>query len=360
MRVAIVCDWLTNFAGAERVVLELHKMFPQAPVYTTIYNPKRVPQFKDAKVITSFLQRFPGAKNHWQWYGPLMPMAIEQFDLSEFDLVISSSFSHAKGVLTRPGTIHICYCHTPMRYFWQKGKDERGYGTLLERLIYSYLGVWDKLSADRVDYFVANSKNVAERIKKYYHRQAEVIYPPVKTDFFRPHPEDKINNYYLSVSRLIEYKKPALVVEAFNKLELALKVVGEGPLKSKLQKMAGPKVEILGRLDDEKLRQLYSRVKAVIFPAEEDFGIVPVEVMACGRPVIAYGRGGATETVKEGITGSFFNEQSAESIISAVKKFESQKFNPKIIRQHALKFSQENFKYKFKNLIARLQKNGIL
>jgi len=288
----------------------------------------------------------------------LRAIAFEQFDLSKYDVVISNGHAEAKGVITKPETLHICYCHTPIRYYWSNYHDyirNPRYGVLnpLVKLgmpyLINYLRMWDSVAADRVDYFIANSKYVAKRIKKYYRRDATVIYPPVDTARFKP--ASKVKDYYFAAGRLIPYKQFDLIVEAFNDLGLPLKIAGSGPELKKLKKMAKPNVEILGYVSDEELEKLYAEAKVFIFPQEEDFGIAPVEAMACGRPVIAYGKGGALETVKKGVTGIFFKEQTPQCLINTIRKFDPDVFQPTKIRQHALNFDTKVFQRKIKNFV---------
>ena len=349
MKVAIIHDWLTNMGGAERVVLALHELFPSAPVFTIVHNPDKLPpEFAELDIRTSFIQKLPKAKTKYQTYLPFMPIAVEQFDLSEFDIVISSSHACAKGVITRPETLHICYCYTPMRYAWflyheymKLHKVSRVKRLFIPPLM-NYLRMWDRLAADRVDDFIAISNGVRSRIKKYYRRESSVIFPPVNTEYYTP--SDTIEDYFLVVSRLVPYKRVDLAIEAFNKLGWPLVVIGDGSEKEKLKRIAGPTVKLMGRLSDEETRNYYARCKAFIFPGEEDFGITPVEAQAAGRPVVAYGAGGALDTVKPGITGKFFYPQTAEALAAALKDFEWQKFNPATIQQHAQEFDTKKFK----------------
>ncbi len=351
MRVALVHEWLTNLAGSERVLLALHEMYPEAPVHTSVFVPEEFPQLADADVRTSFMQRIPGARTRHQAFPFLRTVAFERFDLSEFDVVISSSHAEAKGVITKPDTLHICYCYTPIRYYWS------GYHHYLENprfgilnplvkavmpYMTNYLRVWDRCAADRVDLFVAISRHVAKRIKKYYRRDADVIYPPVNTSWLGISP--CVDDYFLLVGRLIPYKRADIVVEAFNRLGLPLKVAGTGSELESLRDMASPNIEFLGRVSDADLGELYSRCQALIFPQEEDFGIVPLEAMAAGRPVIAYRAGGALETVLEGETGMFFDRQDTDSLMESVKNFDPGRFDPQKARQQALRFDLEVFK----------------
>lgn len=345
LKVALVHDWLTTFGGSEQVLLSLHQLFPQAPIYTTIYNQKSLPQFKDAKIATSYLDRLPFAKTHHQVLIPLMPKAVESYDLSDFDLIISDSHACAKGAIKDKNAKHICYCHTPMRYVWRKEIDPRANSSWLRRQTIKYLKKWDLATIDRVDKYIANSSYIKERIKDVYHRDAVVIYPPVLTKQFYPVKSVKeLGDYYLYVGRLISYKKPGLVIEAFNQLGLPIKVVGTGPELLKLKSKAQNNIEFLGKVGDEELRKIYARALAFVFPAEEDFGVVMVEAIASGRPVIAYEKGGSLEIVKKGISGEFFGEQTVESLISAIKSFHPEEYQPENVKREAEKFDQSIFK----------------
>jgi len=358
MRVALVHEWLTNVAGSERVLLALHELYPEAPVYTSVFVPEEFPQLADSDVRTSFLQKIPGARSKHQAFPFLRTVAFERFDLSDFDVVVSSSHAEAKGVITRPETLHICYCYTPIRYYWS------GYHHYLENprfgvlnpvvkavmpYMTNYLRLWDRCAADRVDLFVAISNHVAKRIKKYYRRDADVIYPPVSTSWLDI--SASVDDYFLLVGRLIPYKRADIVVEAFNQLGLPLKIAGTGSELESLREIARPNVEFLGRVSDDELRELYSRCQALVFPQEEDFGIVPLEAMAAGRPVIAYRAGGALETVVENETGMFFDRQDAQSLMECVSSFDPGRFNPERARQHALRFDVEVFKERIKSYV---------
>jgi len=354
LNIALVHEWITNVAGAERVLLALKELFPKAPIYTAVFDPEKAKPFKDFDIRTSFLQNLPMMKSKRELLVPLTPFAFEQFDLSEYDLVISSTTVAAKGIITKPDTIHVSYCHTPPRYLWEPDTDPRarkGKLSWLRESTIHKMRLWDRVAADRVDEFVANSKYVARRIKKYYGRDATVIYPGVDTEKFTVGDATDVKDYYLFVSRLVDYKRCDVVVEAFNKLKVPLKIIGRGPEREKLIKMANDNIEFLGYLSDEDMKKYYREAKAFIFAAEEDFGIVPVEAMACGRPVIAFGKGGATESVIENITGTFFKEQTSESLIDAVNNFDPSKFDPEVIRKHAEKFSIDRFKKEFLNYL---------
>ena len=359
LKVAIVADWLTNRGGAEQVVLELVDIFPQADIFTSVFKAKLFPELKNRQVYTSFLQTMPFGAKHQLW-PTLRPKAIEQLDLDNYDLVISSSSAEAKGVITKPETLHICYCHTPTRYYWSHYHyylRHPEYGMLnplvsfmMPKLIHN-LRLWDRVAADRVDRFIANSHHVALRIRKYYEADAEVIYPPVDSERFSisPRPED----YYLIVGRQTGYKRTDIAIEAFNQLGLPLKIIGSGPALRQWILRAGRNIKFLGQLSNEEVASYMSRCRALIFPQEEDAGIVPLEAMASGRPVIAYRAGGALETVVPNMTGIFFDHKSAPSLIEAIKKFKNIQWKPKIIREHALKFDRKIFQRTLKNFIQR-------
>lgn len=363
MRVALVHDYLNQYGGAERVLETFAEIFPDAFIYTLIYDPKKARGvFSHKKIRTSFLQKIPFAKSYHRIFPFLMPIAIEQFDLSNYDVVLSDSASFAKGVITKPETLHICYCHTPPRFAWDdshKYIEEFGFPKIIKKVIpffMNYIRLWDREAALRVDKFICNSNFVAKRIKKYYNREAKVIYPPVDTKMFYPAKSDghRTNEAsFLMVGRLLAYKRFDIAIKAFKGLEHSLKIIGNGPEEKKLKKMAGKNIEFLGELSGVQLRSAYQNCRALIFPQEEDFGIVALEAMACGKPVIAYRGGGALESIKEGETGVFFNEQTPESLIKAVREFRLENFNPQKICKHALKFSKEKFKKKIKNFVER-------
>ena len=353
MRVAITTDWLNSFGGAERVLLQLHRMFPDAPIFTTVHDPRGLPEaMRGWDVRTSFLQRMPFAARRHQAFLPLMPMAWEEFDFSEFDLVLTTNSACAKGVITRPGTLNICYCYTPCRYIWDlypeytRGKLSRP----LIAPIAHWLRMWDRLSADRVDHFVAISREIATRIRRHYGREAEVIYPPVDVDGITPNasaPED----FYLIVSRLVPYKRIDLAIAAANALRRRLVIVGDGSERKRLEALAGPTVEFLGRRSDDEIAQLYARCRAFLFPGLEDFGIAPVEAQAAGRPVIAYGAGGALETVLDGRTGVLFTDRTPAGMAEAIRRFEAGSFDPAVCRQNAERFSAAHFRARLRRTI---------
>lgn len=359
MKIALTHDHLFQIGGAEKVLFALHQIFPASPVYTLIHNPEKAGLFKDLAIKTSFLEKLPFSKNHFKWYLGLMPIAWEQFDFSPYDIVISSASAFSKGVLTPPNTLHICYCHSPTRYLWSDAHryvEELKQPKLIKKilpLILNKLRIWDHIAAQRVDQFIANSEFVAKRIKKYYQREATVIYPPVSTAEFQIAPE--IKNYYVLVSRLRPYKRVDIAIQAFNQLHLPLKIIGFGEEATRLKKMAKENIEFLGELADPERNQWLASAKAFIHPQEEDFGIAAVEAMACGRPVIAYKSGGVLETVVEGVTGRFFEEQTWEALADAVVKFQADflQFNPQAIKAHAEKFNQERFEKEIKEFVAR-------
>lgn len=357
---ALVHEWLTNVAGSERVLLAIKEIYPSAPIFTSVFDPKKAKPFAKFNIKTSFLQRIPFMKSKRELLIPFTSFAFEQFDLSKYKLVISNTTMAAKGVITKPETIHISYCNTPPRYLWEPNIDPRaakGRLSFLRRNVSHHLRIWDRVAADRVDYFLANSKYVAKRIKKYYGRESIVVYPPVDVESFKIAPKENIKEYYLFVSRLVNYKKCDLVIEAFNDLGFPLKIIGSGPDGRMLKEKAKNNIEFLGFLSDESMKKYYAEAKAFIFPAEEDFGIVPVEAMASGRPVIAFRGGGAVETVKESVSGAFFDEQTPQCLIAAVKNFNPEKFDPAKIREHALKFSKERFKEEFKKTVKQITDN---
>jgi len=355
LKTAFVHEWIVNYTGSERVLKSITEAISRkAPIYTTVYDREKIPQFANSIVRTSFIQKMPFGLKYYQYFFPFMPYVFESFDFSEYDLVISDSHSCAKGVLTDPGTCHICYLHTPTRYLWQPWLDDRADGGIVKKSILSYMRVWDHQASKRPDYYIANSKNVARRIEKYYQRPAVVVYPPVDTDYFEPI-ENSSKDFYLIVSRLAGQKKIELAVKAFVKMDKRLVVIGDGPMKSRLEKLSrGSKVEILGYRPDNVTRRHYQNCKAFIFPQEEDFGITPLEAMACGRPVIAYGKGGALETVVEDKTGIFFKEQSVGSLVEAVEVFDKKKLDSAKIRKRAEEFSNERFKEDIKRTVGEL------
>lgn len=360
MKIALVHDFLSQNGGAEQVLKVLHEMYPQAPIFTLFAQRERFPEFKNADIRESFLASLPGMRRHYQWYLPFMPMATEMYDLSEFDVVISSVSAFAKGVITRPDAVHICYCHTPTRYLWSdthsyvEGLPRNRFIKMIVPFVLQRLRGWDRLAADRVDVFVANSKTVQQRISKYYHRDSEIIYPSVEVEKFSISPSGP-KDFYLAGGRLVAYKKFDWIIEAFNRLKLPLKIFGEGVVEADLRKIAGPTIEFLGRISFEDQKKLYSECAAYIQPQVEDFGMTAVEAMASGRPVIALPKGGSTETIIEGQTGAFMKMEGWEGVLDAVLHFDPKSYDSQKIREHAMKFSRTHFEEKIRAIVARVQ-----
>ncbi len=359
MRIALVHDWLTGMRGGEKVLAELVALFPSADVFTLVWKRGSVLPEIEARVRrASFLDRLPGATTAYRYYLPLFPAAIRSLGIKGYDLILSSSHAVAKGVRVPPGAVHASYIHTPMRYLWDTGADyfTFGHGHWWKRAALGVVAPWlrrfDRATTAGVDHFIANSETVRERIRRLYGAEARVIYPPVDTDFFTPGPAPP-EEYYLVVSPLEPYKRIDLAVQAFNHLNLPLRIVGVGPEDAKLRKIAGGNVDFLGEQSDEAIAALYADCRALIFPGEEDFGIVPLEAQASGKPVIAYGAGGVLETViplngdsSEAPTGVFFKEQTVAALIEAVRLFEREGgcFDAHQLRSHAAKFSRPKFK----------------
>lgn len=362
-KVAIVHDFLTYFGGAEQVVKSLHNMYPEAPIFTLLYDRKMQKYFPDAKIVPSFLDKFPKfLQKRKKLLLPFFPTAIETFDLGNFDLVISSSSSFAKGLIVRPKTLHISYCHTPARFLWDWHANylsENKMGRIKKFFVLPIIHlarIWDRSAADRVDLYVANSKNTASRIKKFYRKDSSVIYPPVdfeKFSKFNSSREIEVKDYYLIVSRLSPYKKIDIAIQAFNKMGLPLVIVGEGDDRKRLEKMAEKTIHFAGFQDEESLMSFYQNCKAFVFPGEEDFGISIVEAMSFGKPVLAFKKGGALETVVEGMTGEFFESSVAEILADGVRRLEKNrgKYDAEEIKKHAQKFSRENFERNMKDFI---------
>jgi glycosyltransferase involved in cell wall biosynthesis len=359
-RVAIVHYWWLSNRGGEAVVRALLEMYPKADLFVHVCDEALVRQTLgvgfEGRIMQSFIARLPGAKRHYQKYLPLMPLASEQLDLTPYDLVISSESGPAKGVITRPDALHLCYCHSPMRYVWDMYHDYRATAGRVVRALFPfvahYLRNWDQLSAQRVDHFIANSEFVASRIRKFYRREAKVIHPPVQVHAF---PADQPRGpHYLVLGQLVPYKRADLAVQAFNEMGLPLTVIGEGEQFESLRAMARPNITLLGRQPFEVIRQQLATCRALVFPGVEDFGIVPVEAMAAGAPVIAYAKGGALETVVDGVSGCLFHEQSVAALRAAVQRIEAGelRFDPIALRRHAMAFDADRFKREMAQAIA--------
>ena len=395
-KIALVHDFLTYFGGAERVLMSLHKLYPKAPIYTLLYDEKKMKRyFPEAKIRTSFINKFPKfIRKRKKYLLPFLPTAAETFDLRDFDIVISSSSSFVKGIITKPKTVHISYCHTPTRFLWdwhynylKENKIGKVKKIFLIPLLH-YLRMWDKTAAERVNYFIANSENTAKRIKKFYNRESEVIYPPVNTRWLhspngaerseamepvaqkgsiglsplwsqRLTPQPPLSgglyqdNYFLIVSRLTPYKKIDIAIEAFNKLELPLIIIGDGEDRKRLEKMAEKNIKFLGFQPEEKIAEYYQNCQAFIFPGEDDFGITPVEAMSFGKPVLAYRKGGALETIIEGETGEFFDDPIPEILADGIRRIKNNcaSYNPEKIKERARKFSREEFERKMRKFV---------
>ena len=358
MRIALVHDYLMQDGGAERVLLAFHRLYPEAPIFTLFHDPTKVhPAFAKAKIIASSLNTLPFAPEHYQWYLPLMPHATETMDLSGYDIVLSSSSSFAKGVIVSPGARHICYCHNPTRFLWQ---ERHGYVNelpqpgVVKRLLPFYLHhlrQWDVIAATRPDVLLTNSKTSQARIQRFYRRDAQVIYPPVDTAAIAP--QSTNSGYWLIGGRLVAYKRFDLVVTAFARLNLPLKIFGSGPEEKKLRAIAGPRTEFLGLVDETQKIALYQNTIGFLYPHVEDFGITAVEAMAAGKPVIAFGLGGATETIIEGKTGRFFHHPYWQDIANAVLRFDASVYSSDDIHTHAEQFSQAHFAQTIREIVER-------
>ncbi len=356
MRVALVHDWLNGMRGGEKILEVLAEIFPQAHIYTLLYEPEKIsPLINKLSVTTSFIQNLPFRRSAYRYYLPLFPRAVESFKLSGYDLVISTSHCVAKGVQAPPGSIHLCYCFTPMRYVWEFSRDYFGVKSIFLQPFLARLRKWDARTASRPDYFWAISQNVANRIKRYYNRDSFILYPPVDADFFVP--RDKDGDFYLIVSALVPYKRIDIAVEAFTKLGRPLRIIGSGTEWKNLRKKAGPNIKFLGWQPDEVVRENYASCRAFVFPGVEDFGITVLEAQACGRPVIAYRAGGALETINiKARTGIFFAEQSPGSLLKAIEEFEAAAaaFDKRKIRESVMGFSRQVFKEKIKTETQKL------
>ncbi len=356
MKIALVHDYLSQDGGAERVLKAMHEIWPEAPVFVLFHDPDKINYIKKENIRQSFLARLPLIRSHFQWYLPFMPLATEKYNLQDFDMVISSTSSFAKGLIVKPDTLHISYCHTPPRYLWANTHEyvaELKYGRIIKMAlpgIIHKLRLWDRMSADRVDHFIANSKTVQRRINKYYRRDSEVIYPPVDTDKFSI--SDNVQDYFLAGGRLVPYKRVDLVIQVFNRLKWPLKIFGIGPEYAKLKKRAKSNIEFLGRITDEEKAKLMSGAKAFIHPQMEDLGLTPIESMAAGRPVIAFASGGATETVIPNENGIFFYQQTWESLLETMLNFQAGSWDSAKIRENSLQFSTNNFKDKLRQFVA--------
>lgn len=358
MRVAIIHYWLVGMRGGEKVLEALCRMYPEADIFTHVVVPEALSDdLRRHTIRTSFIAKLPRAPRMYKSYLPLMPLALEQLDLSGYDLILSSESGPAKGIIPPEGAVHVCYCHSPMRYIWNMYHEYRRtagpVAKALMPLLTHYLRTWDESSAARVDHFVANSSTVAARIRRYYRRDAEIVYPPVDVSAFAPVGPEEVGDYYLMVGELVRYKRPDIAVRAFNATRRRLVVIGGGEMLAELRALAGPTVEILGAQPFAQLRHHYARARGLIFPGEEDFGIVPVEAMASGRPVVAYGRGGATETVVDGRTGVFFDEQSEEALIDAIARLERTNVDPAAIMLHARQFNPARFERQMRDAIGK-------
>jgi glycosyltransferase involved in cell wall biosynthesis len=365
MKIALIHDYITSYGGAEKTFKVLTELFPQAEVYTLFYDPQIKKRFFfKTKIKTSFLQKFPAIlKKKYQLLLPFLPVAAETLDFREFDVVISSSFSFAKGIITRPQTKHISYCYSPNRYLWlNKNQKTILWKNPVSKLLFHYVRIWDRQASERVDQFIAISKTVQQRIKKYYKRESTVIYPPVKIPRLRQgfgRQAKSKKEFYLIVSQLRKYKRIDLAVDAFNKLGLKLVIIGEGPEKERLERKAKKNIKFLGWQPDRMVNKYYKNCTAFIFPGEDDFGIAPVEAMAHAKPVLAYRKGGAIETVIEGKTGEFFDWQHSAVLADGIRRLRQNlpKYNPKFISTHAHKFSRERFEKEFGKIINKVATN---
>lgn len=359
MKIAIIHDWLTVYAGAEKTLEQILKLYPQADIFTIVdfLHEKDRGFLEGHKITTSFIQKLPFAKTKYRHYLPLMPFAVEQFDLSDYDVVLSSSHAVAKGVITGPDQKHICLCYSPIRYAWDLQHQylrESGLNHGLKGLMAKYMlhkmRLWDLRTANGVDHFIAISEFISRRIWKVYRRKSDVIYPPVDVEAFEICEQKE--DFYLTASRMVPYKKIDLIVEAFSAMpDKKLIVIGDGPDFDKIRSYTGPNVVLMGYQSFEVLRDHMQRAKGFVFAAEEDFGIAPVEAQACGTPIIAFGRGGARETITDGISGVFFEQQSIQSLCDAIGKFETISWDYTAVRQNALRFSNERFLNEFKTFV---------
>jgi glycosyltransferase involved in cell wall biosynthesis len=358
MKIAIVHDYFTQMGGAEKVAEEMYNMVPGADLFATVALQDKMPDtLRNVPVHTSWMQKLPKMKTLYRIYFPLYPFAVSSLDLSDYDLILSSSSGYVKGVRANPDAIHVCYCHTPMRWVWSfdSYSARESFGSGVRRILPTVikgLRAWDEGAARQPDHFVANSLTVAARIERAYGRASEVIVPPIDVHRFRVSPEQE--DYYVVLARLVSYKRIDLAVSAFTKLGRKLVVIGAGTALDDLKAIAGPTVKFLGRAPDDEVERVVAKCRALIFPGEEDFGMAPLEVAAAGRPTIAFRAGGAIETVVDGVTGVFFNEQTTESVVDAIERFEAQEWSAAVIRRHAEGFSQEVFRSRFKRFLRRI------
>jgi glycosyltransferase involved in cell wall biosynthesis len=357
LKVALVHEWLTTLGGSERVLLALARMFPGAPVFTSVHDAERLPaEFQALDIRTSFLQKLPGARKHHQALLPLMPLAFEQHDLRGYDLVISSHHACAKGVIVDADCLHVAYVHTPMRYAWDLTHEYQAQLSPIKRLLATpllhYLRAWDVSASLRVDRYIANSHLVANRIAKHYRRESDVVHPPIRVEDFAAVQHIEPGEHDLVVSRLVPYKRVDLAVAAANLTGRPLRVVGDGPLYRSLKRASKPNVEFLGHLSDADVRVQYASCRALLFPGFEDFGLTPLEAMACGRPVIAYGQGGVRETVVAGVTGTFFEAQTPDALAEAQRRFKPEDYASAAIRLHAASYDEAVFASRLHELIA--------
>ena len=353
-KIAIIAEWLTSRGGAENVVFELTKIFPQADIFTTIFNSRLFPELKGKKITTSFLQKIPIINKKHQLAFPLLPKAIESLDLSGYDLVTSSSSAFGKGIKKDKDAFHICYCHTPMRWVWEPNRDRRLSKIPFNSSIKKMLKKWDLKSNKGVDLFLANSKNTASKIKKFYGRDAQILYPPVDINSSLKAENCPKKDYYFTISRLVSYKKINLAIRACEQLNRKLLIAGSGPEEKKLRTIAGKNTTFLGQIDFSQKVKHYKQAKATIFCANEDFGIVPVESLSCGTPVIAYGKGGILEIIEKDKTGILFNKQTVKSLVDGIKKLEKMKFDKTYLEQSAKKFDKIHFEKGFRELIKNI------
>ncbi|MBI2008532.1 glycosyltransferase [Candidatus Amesbacteria bacterium] len=349
LKIALVYDRVNKWGGAERILLALHQLFPQAPLYTAVYNPKTAQWARVfPEVITTFLQRLPFAKSRHELYPWLTPLAFESLGLNNFEVVISVTSADAKGIITQPGTFHLCYCLTPTRYLWSHERLYRQHVSSVYYPVFNYLKFWDQIACRRPDSYIAISKTVQNRISSFYHQLSFLVYPPVDVDVYStPHPPPSIKNFFLYVGRLVFHKQPEIVIRAFNQINMPLVVIGTGQEEKRLKKLAKSHIHFAGLVSQESLIAHYQHSRAVIYFHEEDFGLVPVEAHAAGKPVIALNRGGATETVLPNRTGILLDNDSPQTLATAISNFDPTRFDPSVIKSYASRFSQERFRKEF-------------